>query len=264
MIRGFLLLSLLFAIALVAVFGFRGQTSTGSPLEIFPDMVRQMKVRAQAPLGLFADGRGPRTPVTGTVPIGYEMPKSASNAATSNTVAATDAYSRISFSAGTDYANTGKMGDHWGTGIPLQVTPELMERGRQRFNITCAMCHGATAAGNGITKQYGLATVVTLQDDRIRKMADGEVFNTITNGKNTMMAYGPTLMVADRWAIIAYLRALQRSQGATIADVPPEHRADLDKPAENKPPESKQGENKPPENKPGAAQPSAKPEAPKK
>jgi len=79
-----------------------------------------------------------------------------------------------------------------------------------------------------------------------------------------MMPYGPTLMVADRWAIIAYLRALQRSQGATIADVPPEHRADLDKPAENKPPESKQGENKPPENKPGAAQPSAKPEAPKK
>ena len=77
-----------------------------------------------------------------------------------------------------------------------------MERGQQRFNINCAMCHGATAAGNGITKQYGLATVVTLQDERIRKMADGEIFNTITNGKNTMMAYGPNVAVADRWAII--------------------------------------------------------------
>jgi mono/diheme cytochrome c family protein len=92
------------------------------------------------------------------------------------------------------------------------------------------MCHGATAAGNGITKQHGLATVVTLQDDRIRKMADGEIFNTITNGKNTMMAYGPSILVADRWAIIAYLRALQRSQTATIVDIPPEHRAELEKP----------------------------------
>ena len=124
------------------------------------------------------------------------------------------------FSAGTDYYNTGKMGDHWGTGIPVEVTRELMERGQQRFNITCAMCHGAAAAGNGITKQHGLATVVSLQDERIRKMSDGEIFNTITNGKNTMMAYGPNIIVADRWAIIAYLRALQRSQNAAIADVP--------------------------------------------
>ena len=132
---------------------------------------------------------------------------------------------------GTDYYNTGKMGDHWGTGIPVPVTPELMERGQQRFNITCAMCHGATAAGNGITKQYGLATVVTLQDERIRKMSDGEIFNTITNGKNTMMAYGPNIIVPDRWAIIAYLRALQRSQNATVADVPEDRRAELEKPA---------------------------------
>src|SRR5436309_9262717 len=144
-----------------------------------------------------------------------------------------------SFSVGTDYDNAGKMGDRWGTGIPLELTRELMERGQQRFNITCVMCHGAAAAGNGITKQYGLTTVVTLQDDRIRRMSDGEIFNTITNGKNTMMAYGPTIIVPDRWAIIAYLRALQRSQNGVIADVPPEHRADLDKPAENKPPEAK-------------------------
>jgi len=230
MIRGFLLLSVLFAIALVAVFGFRGQKSTGSPLEVFPDMVRQMKVRAQAPLGLFADGRGPRLPVAGTVPIGYEMPKPETIAPPATAVEAPESRSRIAFSVGTDYYNTGKMGDHWGTGIPVEVTPPLMERGRQRFSITCAMCHGATAAGNGITKQYGLATVVTLQDDRIRKMADGEIFNTITNGKNTMMAYGPNIVVADRWAIIAYLRALQRSQSATAVDVPPEHRADLEKP----------------------------------
>jgi len=230
MLRGFLVIFLLCTIAIIAVFGFRGQTSTGPPLELFPDMVRQMKVRAQAPLNFFADGRGSRLPVGGTVPIGYEMPKPET---TTSLAAAVGPYThpRAGFSAGTDYYDTGKMGDHWGTGIPLEVSRELMQRGQQRFNITCAMCHGAAAAGNGIVKQHGLATVVSLQDERIRKMSDGEIFNTITNGKNTMMAYGPTIIVPDRWAIIAYLRALQRSQNAAIADVPEEHRAELNKPA---------------------------------
>jgi mono/diheme cytochrome c family protein len=225
MLRGFFLIFLLFAIAVVAVFGFRGQKSTGSPIEVFPDMVRQMKVRAQAPLGFFADGRGPRLPVAGTVPIGYEMPKAQTVAAPA---VVPEPQAHFGFSVGTDYYDTGKMGDRWGTGIPVPVTQQLLERGRERFNITCAMCHGATAGGNGIAKQLGLATVVSLQDDRLRKMADGEIFNTITNGKNTMMAYGPNVMVADRWAIICYLRALQRSQNAAIGDVPPEHRAELD------------------------------------
>jgi mono/diheme cytochrome c family protein len=229
MLRGFLLISLLFTIAIIAVFGFRGQKSTEPPLEVFPDMVRQPKVRAQAPLEFFADGRGPRLPVAGTVPIGYEMPKQEAVATTDVEAVGSYSHPHASFSAGTDYYNTGKMGDRWGTGIPLEVTRELMERGQQRFNITCAMCHGAAAAGNGITKQYGLATVVSLQDERLRKMSDGEIFNTITNGKNTMMAYGPNIIVPDRWAIIAYLRALQRSQNAAIADVPEDHRADLEK-----------------------------------
>ena len=254
MLRGFFLISLLITLCAVAVLGFRGEKTTNEPWELFPDMVRQMKVRAQSPLKFFADGRGPRMPINGTVPIGYEMPAHGGLGAGGPNPDANGAHAEFQtmphgFSAGTDYVDTGKMGNNWGTGIPVQVTAELLERGRQRFNITCAMCHGATAAGNGITKQYGLATVVTLQDDRIRKMADGEIFNTITNGKNTMMPYGPTLMVNDRWAIIAYLRALQRSQGATVADVPPEHRADLDKPAETKPAE---------------ANAAATPEAPKK
>src|SRR5438046_1850680 len=238
MLRGFFVIFLLCTIAIIAVFGFRGQVSTAPPLELFPDMVRQMKVRAQAPFNFFADGRGPRLPVAGTVPIGHEMPKPETHETQAIAVGPWS-HSNACFSVGTDYYNTGKMRDQWGTGIPLEVTRELMERGQQRFNITCVMCHGAAAAGNGITKQYGLTTVVTLQDDRIRKMSDGEIFNTITNGKNTMMAYGPTIIVPDRWAIIAYLRALQRSQNGVIADVPPEHRADLDKPAENKPPEAK-------------------------
>lgn len=253
MLRAFLLISLLITIAAVAVLGFRGEKTTNEPWEIFPDMVRQMKVRAQSPLNFFADGRGSRMPINGTVPIGYEMPKAPINAGIA------ESHPVSQFSVGTDYIDTGKMGANWGTGIPVPVTPQLIQRGRERFNITCAMCHGPTAAGNGVVKQYGLATVVSLQDDRIRKMSDGEIFNTMTNGKNTMMAYGPNIMVQDRWAIIAYLRALQRSQGSTVVDVPPEHRADLDKPAENKPPEGKPGEAKPAENKSAA-----KPEAPKK
>src|SRR5207244_5024884 len=122
MLRGFLVIFILCGIAILAVFGFRGQRSTAPPTEVFPDMVRQMKVRSQAPLNFFADGRGPRLPVVGTVPIGYEMPKA-------EETAAPQTHPRVSFSVGTDYYNTGKMGGNWGTGIPVEVTAELMERG---------------------------------------------------------------------------------------------------------------------------------------
>src|SRR2546430_10971946 len=231
MLRGFFLIFILIGIAIVAVFGFRGQTSTGSPIEVFPHVVRQMKVRAEARLPFCADGRGSRPPGAGTVPIGYEMPKANSEASPGAAPVPSEmnVQPHLGFSSGNDYFNTGKMGTNWGTGFPLPVNVDLMERGKQRFNINCAICHGPTAAGNGMTKQYGLATVVTLQDERIRNMADGEIFNTITNGKNTMLAYGPNVSVSDRWAVIAYLRALQRSQNASIADVPEEHRAELEK-----------------------------------
>jgi mono/diheme cytochrome c family protein len=243
MLRGFLLIFFLAGLVIVAMCGFRGEHSTRTPWEIFPDMVRQQKVRAQSPIDFFADGRGPRVPIASTVPIGYEMPNpqltavpgsSPSGAAPGAELSRT----RIAFSDGTDYYNTGKMGPNWGNGLPVPVTPELMQRGQQRFNINCSVCHGLTAAGNGIAKQFGLNTVATLQDERIRKMADGEIFNTITNGKNTMMSYGGNVPVADRWAIIAYLRALQRSQNAAAADVPPEEMAKLEK-ADAKPPETK-------------------------
>ncbi len=231
MLRGFFLIFFLIGIAMVSFLGFRGQRSTGSPIELFPDMVRQPKVRPQAPLEFFADNRGMRPPVPGTVPMGYEMPMPDSPAnvgvpAMPRPAPAVD----LAFTAGTDYTHTGKMGANWGTGIPLEVTPEFMRRGEQRFNINCAVCHGMDAGGNGIVKQYGMATIVSLQDERIRTMSDGEIFNTITNGKNTMLSYGGNITVSDRWAIIAYLRALQRSQSATPADVPPEARVRLEQP----------------------------------
>lgn len=253
MLRGFFLIFFLASIVVVAMCGFRGEHGPRTPWEIFPDMVRQQKVRAQSPIDFFADGRGPRLPIANTVPVGYDIPSPqerppAGAPAPVNAPAPETAANRIGFGDGTDYFNTGKMGNNWGTGIPVPVTEQLMQRGQQRFNINCSVCHGPTAAGNGVAKQFGLNTVATLQDDRIRKMADGEIFNTITNGKNTMMSYGGNVPVADRWAIIAYLRALQRSQNAAAADVPPEELAKLDQ-AEAKPP---------------AAQPAPSPEAQKK
>src|SRR5204862_5591847 len=104
MLRGFFLIFLLTGVAIVAVFGLRGQKSTGSPIEVFPDMVRQPKVRAQAPLGFFADGRGAREPVAGTVPIGYEMPQMSSEPSP-GAVAEMNAQPGLGFSGGTDYYN---------------------------------------------------------------------------------------------------------------------------------------------------------------
>ena len=230
MLRAFFLIFFLLGIALVSVLGFRGTRTTNPPIMIFPDMDYQPKVRPQAPLDFFTDNRGMRPPVPGTVPIGYELPvpQSPANVGVPPLPQSTP-YADLAFSTGTDYINTGKMGANWGTGIPLPVSAEFMQRGAQRFDINCAVCHGPAGAGDGIVKQYGMATIVSLLDQRIRDMSDGEIFNTITNGKNTMFGYGHNVTVHDRWAIIAYLRALQRAQSATPADVPPEARVELEK-----------------------------------
>jgi mono/diheme cytochrome c family protein len=113
---------------------------------------------------------------------------------------------------------------------PLPVTAQLLQRGRERYTIYCAPCHGQAADGNGITKKLGvMLTVANLHDKRIVELADGEVFQVITEGRNTMGAYGPNIPVADRWAIIAYLRAVQLSRLGTLDDVPPELRGNLKK-----------------------------------
>jgi mono/diheme cytochrome c family protein len=129
------------------------------------------------------------------------------------------------------------MGDQWGTGLPLPVSAELLRRGQKELTVNCAVCHGATGLGNGITSKYGLLGIANYHQDKYRQMADGQIFNTITHGYNTMMAYGDKVTVKDRWAIIAYIRALQKSQNARIEDVPEDQRAALEKEgkAENPP-----------------------------
>ena len=208
---------------IVAVAGFRGMKSTRRPIEIFSDMVRQPKIKAQVPSGFFEDGRAARAPVAGTVPLGCAMPVRNGSADSSGP------YDTILFASGTSYFDTGKIEGQWGTGMPVDVTEKFLARGRERFTIHCAVCHGATGAGNGIASKFGLITVASLQQPRLREMADGEIFNTLSNGKNTMIGYGDRIQVPDRWAIIACLRALQKSQGgATINDVPPAERAKLE------------------------------------
>ena len=98
-----------------------------------------------------------------------------------------------------------------------------MERGEQRFNISCSPCHGRMGDGKGITTKFGMTVIADLHDSKTRKVvqqADGEIFNTITYGKNLMGAYGPNVTVMDRWAIIAYVRALERSRLGSLDDVP--------------------------------------------
>jgi mono/diheme cytochrome c family protein len=81
--------------------------------------------------------------------------------------------------------------------------------------------------GQGITKQYGMGATPSYHDDRIRNMSEGEIFNTITHGKGNMLSYADKLTVEDRWAVVAYVRALQRAEMGTPADVPPAHKTEL-------------------------------------
>jgi mono/diheme cytochrome c family protein len=111
--------------------------------------------------------------------------------------------------------------------LPIPVTAELLARGQERYAIHCQVCHGAAGDGNGITSKFGMVGAANYHVDRLRQMADGEIYNTIVNGKNNMFGYGANIRGDDRWAIVAYVRALQRSQYATLADVPEEKKAEL-------------------------------------
>ena len=226
MLRVFFLIFILAAIAVVSLAGFRGTHSPKAPLEIFVDMVRNPRYDAQHESDFYADTRAARRPVKGTVPLGYGVPNAfLSTGANNNNLDQEPA----GFSNAPDYYDTGRVGEVYGDGIPLKVNRELLERGRERFNINCAVCHGPVGMGNGITSAYGLVGVANFHDARFKTMPDGQIFNTITLGKNNMGAYGSNIPVEDRWAIIAYIRALERSQAATVNDVPADQRAQLDK-----------------------------------
>src|ERR1035438_3149302 len=178
------------------------------PMELFPDMDRQAKLRPQEPNHFFANGISSQLPPAGTV--ARSQPIQTVNG---------DVYAFEDFPV-----NTGKISGstNFVETNPLLVNEALLQRGRDRFDIYCAPCHGRTGDGNGITKKLGvMAAVANLHDKRIVELADGEIFDTITHGKSTMGAVGPLLPTQDRWAVIAYLRALQFSRLGTTNDLPP-------------------------------------------
>ena len=124
----------------------------------------------------------------------------------------------------------GKEGGAFVRDIPVALTWDLLRRGQERFNIYCAPCHDRTGSGGGIVVIRAGGTMVkppSYHEDRIRQAPAGELFNVITSGVRTMPSYSYQVPVDDRWAIVAYIRALQRSQKTVLADVPEEMRGNL-------------------------------------
>ena len=115
--------------------------------------------------------------------------------------------------------------------FPMPVTAAVMARGQERFNVFCSPCHGRTGVGDGMVVQRGFRKPPSFHDDRLRMAPVGYFFDVMTHGFGAMQDYAAQVPVADRWAIAAYLRALQLSQRATVDDVPADRRGDLDRPA---------------------------------
>jgi mono/diheme cytochrome c family protein len=186
--------------SLVALTGCaRGCTSSRPPIHLNPSMDDQPKVRAQTASTFFYDGASMRQPVPGTIPIGGLKEDAAfftGKGADGQFVAAIP-----------------------GT-VPGNVNDALLERGRQRYVIYCQPCHDARGDGKGILFQRGNVPTASFHQDKILKYPDGFVFEIITNGLALMPAYRWPIPPSDRWAIIAYVRDLERKRLASAADAP--------------------------------------------
>lgn len=204
----------LFAVSVAAVItllGFRGSHFRKPPLYIFPDMEFQLKLRPQAPSGFFPNGRTSQLPVPGTIARAVPV-----QTASGPVFPFEDAPVNTGWVVGTT-----NFVEH----NPLPITSALLKRGQQRYTINCAPCHGGLADGNGITRKIGaMAVVANLHDKRIVEMPDGELFYVITHGRNLMGPYGAQVSIEDRWAVVAYLRALQLARLGEPEDLPPQLR----------------------------------------
>ena len=167
------------------------------------DMHVQPRYNPYDPSEFFADGQSARLPVEGTVPRG-------------------------DLTMGPDeLLYTGKVNGQDATAFPFPVTREVLDRGRERFNIYCSPCHGMSGDGDGMIVQRGFRRPPSLHVDRLRNAPPGHYFDVITNGFGVMYPYNYRVPPRDRWAIIAYIRALQLSRQASIDDVPPAERRKL-------------------------------------
>ena len=214
--RYFLIIFGLCVVVVMGILGKRGDHFRKPPLYIFPDMEWQLKLRPQKENAFFTNGLSSQLQIPGTI---------ARSSPLQTVSGAVFPYEDAPVNTGRITGTTNFIENN-----PLPITAALLKRGQQRFTINCSPCHGATAEGKGITQKIGaMAVVANLHDKRIVELADGELFFVITNGRNLMGAYGANVTVEDRWAIIAYLRALQLARLGTIDDVPQELRGSLKK-----------------------------------
>jgi mono/diheme cytochrome c family protein len=125
---------------------------------------------------------------------------------------------------------TGKVNGTDATLFPFRIDEKTMARGQERFNIYCAPCHGRTGIGDGVVVRRGYRRPPSYHDERLRIAPVGHFFDVITNGFGAMPDHAAQIAVEDRWAIVAYIRALQLSAHADVADVPASQRPLLDRP----------------------------------
>jgi mono/diheme cytochrome c family protein len=171
-------------IVALATAGCRGWTSSRPPVHLERNMFQQPKYRAQAESAFFYDGATMRPPVPGTVARG-ELRED-------------HAFYEGKDAIGKDVVHS-----------PVETTPAVLARGAERFRIYCAPCHDQNGGGKGILAAQGLPTT-SLHIDRLRTAADGYIFGVITEGHGLMPSYRWPIPPADRWAIIAHVRELQR------------------------------------------------------
>jgi len=165
------------------------------------DMAEQPRYDPFESSGFFSDGQSARPHVAGTVARGQ-----LGNA--------------VSLSAA-------KAGDAFVDTFPFPVTGEILSHGQERYNIFCAPCHSRTGDGDGMIVRRGFRRPPSFHIDRLRESPVGHFFDVITNGFGAMPDYAAQISARDRWAVIAYMRALQLSQHATLADVPPNEKLQM-------------------------------------
>tara|TARA_B100001741_G_scaffold131434_1_gene108349 strand:- start:550 stop:1242 length:693 start_codon:yes stop_codon:yes gene_type:complete len=192
----------------VSLAGFRGDISRKAPVELIADMDRQPKLRPLEPNSFFANGMSSQPLVKGTVRQSEAIPL----ADGSDVYPFETEHPAVS---GLQMGTTNAVAN-----IPLEVTMGLMERGREKYTISCVPCHGGQGDGNGVVKYFGISAVKSLHDPDVVKQSDGDIYRTITLGKGVMKGYANTLSIEDRWAIVAYARALQLSRLGTEDEVP--------------------------------------------
>ncbi len=215
------------------------------------DMHDQMKIKPLTKSTVFADGRGSRDPVDDTVARGalhadrlfFEgtvlqqpaaaAPATSASAAVASSAAASASPSPVASvapeaSASAGSAVPGAPVEVASPVFPFPVTQEVMERGKSRFEIFCTPCHGGTGEGNGMVVQRGFKAPPSFMSDRLLESPPGYFFQVMTNGFGVMSGYKAQVPARDRWTIAAYIKALQMSQNASVADLTKEDLAKLD------------------------------------